>query len=204
MKFITILDELANESTSLKHKLDSIPPKNKKTDKAIIESLTKLAFILYVIEDMKNAVLVTDKLATISFGNDYDYWTWIEYAVSLRAELAEIDGQFNKINNSVEIIKNALNAGEGLHKKIRNNVHSRFMSGENVELDESVISGENKNITDVFDLRLVYLMKLVKIKILGGSNEYPVQRAVENIRSDVHEMKLLLVDGFFKNVRPFK
>ena len=206
MKFNCILDDLSSENASLKFNIDHITYGNKKTDKAIVESLTKLAYILYVLDDMKNAMVVVDKLASITFENDYDYWTWIEYAISLRAELAQLEGDSRKFNDSITKINDVLDSGEGLHKRIRNNVHNRFMAGDGIELDESVLSGKNECVTDIFDFRLIYLMKLIKVKVLGGSIEYPFQLATKNIEFDVQEMKSLLVNvvDLVKEVRPFK
>lgn len=206
MKFIKILDELSSENSEIKFNIQHISYKKKRNDKDVIESLTKIAYIFYVLDDIRNAELVSNKLASIPFENDYDYWTWIEYAISLRAELAQLDGDSKKFNNSIAKINDALDTGEGLHKKIRNNVYNRFMTGDGIELDESVLSGKNENLIDIFDFRLIFLMKLIKVKVLGGSVEYPFQLAVENIDIDIKEMKTLLVDvdDIFKEIRPFK
>jgi len=206
MKFINILDDLAMDNGEIRILTENIANKNKKTDKAIIESLTKVAYILYALDDIKNAELVTDKLASIPFNNDYDYWTWIEYAICLRATISQVNGDSKKFDESIEKIREALNYGEGLQKKVRINVHARFMQGDNVEPDGLTILEKEGDLAEIFEIRLIYLMKLIKLKVLGGSTEYPVGRAIENINYNVHEIKSLIIniDDLIKNVRPFR
>lgn len=203
MKFDNIITELSEKTSSLKSKIESIPAKNLKTGKMVLESLSKLAFIQYVNDEFDDAEIISEKLSSIGFDNDYDYWTWIEFSISLRAQLALLKQDDEKYNDSVLKIKSVLDSGEGMLKKIRNNVHNRFMAGEGVELAESVASGENKDFAISFDLRLVYLMKLIKIKILGGSPEYSIDKVERDIEDNLSSMRGLLNKSSISKVKPF-
>ncbi|MDO6410122.1 DUF6707 family protein [Pantoea phytobeneficialis] len=203
MKFDNIITELSEKTSSLKSKIESIPAKNLKTGKMVLESLSKLAFIQYVNDEFDDAEIISEKLSSIGFDNDYDYWTWIEFSISLRAQLALLKQDDEKYNDSVLKIKSVLDSGEGMLKKIRNNVHNRFMAGEGVELAESVASGENKDLAISFDLRLVYLMKLIKIKVLGGSPEYSINKVERDIEDNLSSMRGLLNKSSISKVKPF-
>lgn len=204
MKYSVILNELSNENEKLKQAINNVQSKFVKTDKAILESLTRISFILYVENDLSNALLLTEKLSKISFNNDYDYWTWIEFAVALRAKISEIMSDDKRMNDSLRIISEALDYGEGLQKKIKNNVHNRFMAGEGVELDSLTTAKKNKNMHEEFNCRLIYLMKLIKLDVLGGSEEYSVEKARENIDNNVKRMLQLIQDNALDGVQPFK
>lgn len=97
-----------------------------------------------------------------------------------------------------------MNYGEGFQKKIKNNVHNRFMAGEGVELDKLVSSQENINIYEEFNHRLIYLMKLIKLEILGASDEYPVEKATENIGNNVKALQKIISSNALDGVQPFK
>lgn len=202
MKFEAIVDELKKETKDLEYWVNLIPKINLITDKKIVESLTKLAFILYIEDKVLEAKAITDKLSNIPFFNDYDYWTWIEFAISLKALIAKNEGQNQIFDESLEKINSALNHGEGLVKKVRLNVHQRFMAGEGVNIDE-LKNHNNLSLADDFDHRLIYLMKLIKIKVLGGSSEYPVSKALDEMIKNISAMKELLKDVSLNNVEPF-
>jgi hypothetical protein len=203
MKFTNIIAELCGESSSLKSKIEVIPERNLKTGKKILESLTKLAFIQYVNGEIDDAEVISEKLSSIEFDYDYDYWTWVEFAISLRAQLGLMEKDSDKYKNSVSKILNVINSGEGFIKKIRINVHERFMAGEGVELDELAVGETEGGVIASFDSRLIYLMKLVKIKVLGGSSECSLEKIERDIESNISSMRNLLSKGIINKVQPF-
>ncbi len=97
-----------------------------------------------------------------------------------------------------------MNYGEGLQKKIKNNVHNRFMAAEGIELVNFVTTQENVNIYEEFNHRLIYLMKLIKLEILGASNEYPVEKVRKNIGNNVKAMQKLISSNDLDGVQSFK
>ncbi|MGD8164529.1 DUF6707 family protein [Pantoea sp. FN0307] len=182
MNLFYMLEKLREESKGIENCLKVIPTKNIKTEKAIVESLTKLAYFLFVNDENNDVILICDELSKIEFKNDYDYWTWVEYALALRAEISEQNGNKIKQVESVRLIEDALISGEGLPKKIRGNVHKRFMDGEGVALN----SNEEE---EGLDARLIYLMRLIKLKSLGGSEKYTLVKASVNIIENKKIMK---------------
>lgn len=205
MIFLKFIDKSIEENNLLNKYIENIPLKNRETKKMELESLTKLSYILYFYGDSNNAMLILDELYKLKFENDYDYWTWIEYSIALRALISKNNMDIGGFNNCVDKILSVVNFGEGLQKTIRLKVHSRFMSGEGVELDKSYFQLNKEDVTDLFDFRLIYGMKLVKIMILGGSEKYPESLTIKNLEENIIEMKRLTNDWnvIFKKIRPF-
>lgn len=191
MNVKNILINLSSHNEKLKKMIINLPTNSTKTEKKTLETLTKLAFFAYTNDDIDTSMEICDELSKIKFNNDYDYWTWIEYSLALRAELAIKKQLVSKEQESIKKIKEALNSGEGLHKKIRLNVHDRFMNGEGVTFDEI-----GKNITPPIELsyRLIYLMKLIKIKVLGGSSFFTAEKLTLEVKNNLDRIRELLTD----------
>ncbi|QHA88933.1 DUF6707 family protein [Serratia rhizosphaerae] len=191
MNVKNILISLSSHNEKLKKMIINLPTNSTKTEKKTLETLTKVAFFAYTNDDIDTSMEICDELSKIKFNNDYEYWTWIEYSLALRAELAIKKQLVSKKQESIKKIKEALNSGEGLHKKIRLNVHDRFMSGEGVTLDEI-----EKNITPPIELsyRLIHLMKLIKIKVLGGSSLFTAEKLTLEVKNNLDRMRELLTD----------
>jgi len=204
MKCSQILRDLSKENEDLKKIISKIHSKFTVSDKGVLEGLCKISYILYIIRDVENALLITERLSLIPFNNDYDYWTWIEFAISLRAEISNQIGCNEKGRASLDIIKAALNRGEGIEKKIKINVHNRFMAGEGVVLDESITDGTRQDIYNEFNHRLIYLMKLIKLNVLGASAEYSREKALANINSNVQRMLVLVQENALDGAQPFR
>ncbi|EOC1280696.1 hypothetical protein ACI1BE_004040 [Cronobacter turicensis] len=200
MSLKNILSELSEESVAIKNAISLLPSKSIKTDKAIVETLTKLACFFFIDEKEQEAMAVCDQLANIKFNNDYDYWTWVEYALCLRIELSSRLGDPEKKKISINIIKQALDSGEGLVKKIRNQVHERFMNGEEFGIDEV----ESKDSDAEFEARMIYLMKLLKAKAFGGSEFFNPHFVDAEIKNILKILQAMLIDADKNQLVPFK
>lgn len=204
MKCSQILRDLSKENEDLKKIISNIHSRFTVSDKGVLEGLCKVSYILYIIRDVENSLLITERLSLIPFNNDYDYWTWIEFAISLRAEIYNQIGYNEKGRASLEIIKAALNSGEGIERKIKINVHNRFMAGEGVVLDESIADGTRQDIYNEFNHRLIYLMKLIKLNVLGASAEYSREKTLANINSNVQRILVLVQENALDGAQPFR
>ncbi|EKK5245875.1 DUF6707 family protein [Cronobacter sakazakii] len=200
MSLKNILSELSEESVAIKNAISLLSSKSIKTDKAIVETLTKLAYFFFIDEKEQEAMAVCDQLANIQFNNDYDYWTWVEYALCLRIELSSRLGDPEKKEISISIIKKALDSGEGLVKKIRNQVHERFMNGEEFGIDEV----ESKDSDAEFEARMIYLMKLFKAKAFGGSEFFNPNFVDAEVKNTLKILQALLIDVDKNQLAPFK
>ncbi|ELY4159834.1 hypothetical protein SMZ39_004117 [Cronobacter turicensis] len=200
MSLKNILRELSEESVAIKNAISLLPSKSIKTDKAIVETLTKLAYFFFIDEKEQETMAVCDQLANIKFNDDYDYWAWVEYALCLRIELSSRLINPEKKEISISIIKEALDSGEGLVKKIRNQVHERFMNGEEFGIDDA----ECKDSDAEFEARMIYLMKLLKAKAFGGSEFFNPHFVDAEIKNILKILQAMLIDADKNQLVPFK
>ncbi len=194
MRIKEVYDSLLSDGSGLQGYLKKIPHKNKRTEKAQVESLTKLAYVFFLKDEGELCEKIIDLLSCVPFENDYDYWTWLEFSLSLRAYL---NHSGEKGIESLDKINSALNYGDGLPKKIRLNVHARFLSGEGVVLELT----ENCSQSDEFDIRLVYLMKAIKLFILNGNLSGTDLKL--SIESNIKRLRDLLDNMDFFSTTPF-
>jgi len=188
MKLKSMLDNLSQKNEIIKNAISLLPSKSIKTDKAIVETLAKLAYYFYIDSKEQEAMIVCNQLANINFNNDYDYWTWIEYALCLRVELSSKVGDSEKEQNSVSLMKEALDSGAVIVRKIKNQVHERFMNGEGINVDEA---GNMEPDTE-FEYRMIYVMKLLKIKAFGGSEFFSSNFIDAEVTKNIQLMRSIL------------
>ncbi|NCH72933.1 DUF6707 family protein [Cronobacter dublinensis] len=200
MKLKSMLDNLSEKNEIIKNAISLLPSKSIKTDKAIVETLAKLAYYFYIDSKEQEAMIVCDQLANINFNNDYDYWTWIEYALCLRVELSSKFGDSEKQKNSVSLMKVALDSGAAIVRKIKSQVHERFMNGEGVNVDEA---GNMEPDTD-FEYRMIYVMKLLKIKAFGGSEFFNSNFVDAEVTKNIKLMQSILRAKNNNQIVPFK
>lgn len=200
MKLKSMLDNLSQKNEIIKNAISLLPSKSIKTDKAIVETLAKLAYYFYIDSKEQEAMIVCDQLANINFNNDYDYWTWIEYALCLRVELSSKVGDSEKEQNSVSLMKEALDSGAVIVRKIKSQVHERFMNGEGVNVDEA---GNMEPDTD-FEYRMIYVMKLLKIKAFGGSEFFNSNFIDAEVTKNIQLMRSILRAKNNNQIAPFK
>ncbi|ELY2739355.1 hypothetical protein SMC30_004462 [Cronobacter dublinensis] len=188
MKLKSMLDNLSEKNEIIKNAISLLPSKSIKTDKAIVETLAKVAYYFYIDSKEQEAMIVCDQLANINFNNDYDYWTWIEYALCLRVELSSKFGDSEKQKDSVSLMKVALDSGAAIVRKIKSQVNERFMNGEGVNVDEA---GNMEPDTD-FEYRMIYVMKLLKIKAFGGSEFFNSNFVDAEVTKNIKLMQSIL------------
>lgn len=193
MRFQAIFDKLVSDDDFICELLLKIPKRNKRTEKSIAESITKLAYICYLLGNESCAKKIVDLVGSVSFENDYDYWTWVEFSLSLKAYLCK-----SECSDSIKVINDAVNFGEGLPKKIKLNVHNRFMEGVGVVLD---CDCNDVSPIDEFDFRLIYFMKLVKLSVLGG--KLSNNDLNSEISFNIKRMKELLSTIRLTDIEPF-
>ncbi|ALX94580.1 hypothetical protein AV650_13885 [Serratia fonticola] len=182
--------------------LGKIPAKNKKTNKAYLESLVKLAYLLSI--SGENCHSLVDVLYEVSFENDYDYWTWIEYVIALKGVVSKRKGDEDTHKQSIKLIMQAVNSGNELQIQVKNNVHKRFLKGEKLYSDKVAYYLEQGDIISENNARLLYIMDLFKLILFGDELLTPVEDVEELLISNVEKLRrFILSDGLF-NLSPFK
>ena len=75
------------------------------------------------------------------------------------------------------------------------------MSGEGVELD---LDDRKEDLFILFERKLIYLMKLLKLKAFGGSNEFTIQQVDVRIANILPDLNHLIDIGGIYSFSPFK
>ncbi|MGC6368572.1 DUF6707 family protein [Pseudomonas sp. K2I15] len=152
------LDSFSSASGQLADYLAKVPAKYSKTNKLRIESLTRLAYLLYVINEKDLAGQITEPLSRIPFENNYDYWVWIEAALVLNGTLAKEQGNTAVYEQALTRVLEALSSGNELQITVKRNTHERFIKGETLSLEKIQDAAEEKDFVTEGNQRITYLI----------------------------------------------
>lgn len=142
----------------------------KKTKKSYLENIVKMTYKLYFKDNEKYKNLLS-LLCDVDFENDYNYWTWIEYALLLKIYDNEIKGDDNSIY--IEKINYAINSGSELEVHVRQNVIERIKSSS-FEYNQNKIEDINISIEN--------LMRLLKIRFFSLNERSKIDLVISSIK----------------------
>lgn len=142
----------------------------RKTKKSYLENIVKMAYNLYFKDNEKYKNLLS-LLCEVDFENNYNYWTWIEYALLLKIYDNEMKGNINRIY--IEKINHAINSGSELEVSVRKNVIERIKLSSFED-----ISNKIKDI----DISIENLMRLLKIRFFSLNERSKVDLIISSIR----------------------
>lgn len=183
MQITEALDSLSAASGPLADRVSKVAAKYNKTQKSRIESLTRLAYLLYVINENDLAEQLTAPLSKIPFENNYDYWVWIEASLVLNGTLARARGDEPVYADALARVLAALNTGNELQVTVKRNTHERFVRGETLSLDKIQDAENEGDFATEGNQRVTYLMSLLKIQFFDKPEHYPH----EKIKADIEE-----------------
>lgn len=110
-------------------------------------------------------------LCDVDFENDYNYWTWIEYALLLKIYDNEIKGNDNSIY--IEKINYAINSGSELEIHVKKNIIER--------INLSSFEYSSNKIKDI-DISIENLIRLLKIRFFSLNEKSKVDLIISSIR----------------------
>lgn len=142
----------------------------KKTKKSYLENIVKMTYKLYFKDNEKYKNLLS-LLCDVDFENDYNYWTWIEYALLLKIYDNEIKGDDNSIY--IEKINYAINSGSELEVHVRQNVIERIKSSS---------FEYNQNKIEDIDISIENLMRLLKIRFFSLNERSKIDLVISSIK----------------------
>lgn len=142
----------------------------KKTKKSYLENIVKMTYKLYFKDNEKYKNLL-NLLCDVDFENDYNYWTWIEYALLLKIYDNEIKGDENSIY--IEKINYAINSGSELEVHVRQNVIERIKSSS---------FEYNQNKIEDIDISIENLMRLLKIRFFSLNERSKIDLVISSIK----------------------
>lgn len=194
------------KNTELHSYIEQIPAKYKKTQKAYLAALVKLSYLLYITQnDQKPQVKkVLEELSQIPFEENYDYWTWVEHAVVLQARIAREEEQQAVYEQSMQLIEDALNTGEEAVVKIKHNVQDRFVKGETLSTQTIDAAIKKNDLLMECEQRILYVMKLFKIKELGVQPPYTDEKVEQESIEYMKRINEIVEQVGIEKVEPFK
>lgn len=194
------------KQAELQSYIEQIPAKYKKTQKAYLTALVKLSYLLYINQSEQKPQIksLLDELSRIPFEENYDYWTWVEHALILQARIAREEGQQEVYDQAMHLIEEALHTGEEAVVKIKRNVQDRFVKGEtlNTQTIDAAIGQKKPSIE--CEQRILYVMKLFKIKELGAQLPYTDEKIDEESTQHMERINEIVKQIGIQKVEPFK
>ena len=200
MKLIEVFELVENHS-DLKHYVEKILKKYKKTNYSYLESLNHLAYLLYLDGQKELAKKLLDILLQIPFEGDYNSWTFVESSIVL---LAYMEKQTeNQVSIYPNLLLSPLDSGEELTRKIRRRVHQRFLNGDTLEQKlakiEQALSPESE-----MERRLLYLADLLKIHLFIDESTCEETDIQTKIEENMEILKKYIKEHEIYSLFPFK
>jgi len=194
-----VIQSLQTEDKILVDFFEKIPKKNKKTEKKFIESSVRLAYVLFFSGEQEAAKQIVARISKIPFVNSYDYWVWIEAALVLKGVIAEKEGDVSSYESSLDTVSQALKSGSEVQVSVKANVHKRFLEGQMLDISFY----EENNPVDAFEMRIEYVMSLLKMYIFGGSDSWTLKRIKDELEKVGGEIRAAIVGKGIYSFPPF-
>ncbi|MEE3664876.1 DUF6707 family protein [Brenneria sp. g21c3] len=201
---MNIQDQIDKISPSLNDHVQKIPKKNKKTEIIFLESLTRLAYSLYILKNNPLTNELLDILTKIPFNDDFDYWTWIEYALSLKSRMAREKEELTESSEAIRKIIMATETGSELEISIKRRVFQRMLNGENIFLDGLHDAIDSKDKAMEYNERILYLMEIIKIDEIKKETEKPKKQGSTEIEKQILTCKGIIDLIGIEKTMPFK
>lgn len=183
--------------------IEQIPLKHRRTEKDYLESLVILSYILYVMQN-GNFLTLVESLSKIEFFDDYDYWTWIEFASCLLAYHVRENGDFERFSNLKAKLDETLSKGKNeLVVKVKKQVHKRFLAGETLDVTDINEAHKNKNYIREINLRLLYVMKLIKLQVYSDEISIDQNKIKFELQENLNIIRDYLDVNGFEKLYPF-
>ncbi|ASY30697.1 DUF6707 family protein [Taylorella equigenitalis] len=196
------LGKFEKDSDILKY-IEQIPLKHRRTEKDYLESLVILSYILYVMQN-GNFLTIVENLSKIEFFDDYDYWTWIEFASCLLAYHVRENGDFERFSNLKAKLDETLSKGKNeLVVKVKKQVHKRFLAGETLDVTDINEAHKNKNYIREINLRLLYVMKLIKLQVYSDEISIDQNKIKFELQENLNIIRDYLDVNGFEKLYPF-
>ncbi|ATA21764.1 hypothetical protein EDC48_1153 [Gibbsiella quercinecans] len=201
---MNIKNKIEKISPSLNEFVLKTPNKNKKTTIILLESLTRLAYSLYVLKKYSLTNELLDILTEIPFNNDFDSWTWIEYALSLKSRMSREKEELAESSEAIRKIIIATETGNELEISIKHRVFQRMLKGENIFLDGLHEAIDSKDKVMEYNERILYLMEIIKIDEIKKEIEKSNKQGNTEIEKQISACKDIINLIGIEKTMPFK
>ena len=200
MKLSEIVEQL-EKHPDLHLYLDKILKKNKKTQASYLESLNRLAYLLYLDGQEEMTKELLDRIIQVPFEGNYNTWTFVASSLVLLAYL-EREAE-NKVFDYKKILLSPLEQGEESTQKIRRRVHQKFLNGDS--LDQKFAKIEHSlSLESEMERRLLYLTDLLKIHLFIAESSCEEIVIQEKINENLEILKKYIKEHGIYSLFPFK
>ena len=193
--------ELVENNPDLHPYLDKILKKNKKTQVSYLESLNRLAYLLYLDGQEEMAKELLDSIIQVPFDGNYNIWTFVDSSLVLLAYL-EREAE-NKVFDYKKLLLSPLEQGEESTQNIRRRVHQKFLNGDS--LDQKFAKIEQASSTESeMERRLLYLTDLLKIYLFITESTCEKTDIQAKIEENTEILKKYIKEHEIYSLFPFK
>ena len=193
--------ELVENHPDLHPYLDKILKKNKKTQVSYLESLNRLAYLLYLDGQEEIAKKLLDRFIQVPFEGNYNTWTFVDSSLVLLAYM-ERETE-NKLSAYKKLLLSPLEQGEESTQNIRRRVHQRFLNGDSLEQKLAKIE-QASNPESEMERRLLYLTDLLKINLFIAESTCEELVIQEKINENLEILKKYIKEHEIYSLFPFK
>lgn len=200
MKLTDLFERLENHS-DFKPYVDKIIKKNKKTQCAYLESLTHLAYLLYLDGQEELSRKLLEIMIQVSFEGDYESWTFIDSSLVLLAYMER--NTEDLLSNYKNILLSPINQGDELTKKVKKRVHQRFLNGDTLNQKLAKIE-EASSMQSELEYRLLYLTDLLKLYLFIVESPFDKKDIQAKIEENMEMLKKSIKKQGIYSFFPFK
>ena len=195
-----LIEEIENDVELVSY-LNRVPKKNKKTQASYLESLNRLAYLLYLDGQEEMAKELLDRIIQVPFEGNYNTWTFVDSSLGLLAYLEREEE--NQVFVYKKLLLSPLEQGEESTQKIRRRVHQRFLNGDSLEQKlakiEQALSPESE-----MERRLLYLTDLLKIQLFIDESTCEEIDIKAKIEENMEILKKYIKEHEIYSLFPFK
>ena len=195
-----LIEEIEND-VDLASYISLIPKKNKKTQAVYLESLNRLAYLLYLDGQEEMAKELLDRIIQIPFEGNFNTWTFIDSSLVLLVYL-EREAE-NQVLVYKKLLLSPLEQGEESTQKIRRRVHQRFLNGDSLEQKLAKIEQASSPESEM-ERRLLYLTDLLKIHLFIAESTCEETDIQTKIEENMEILKKYIKEHEIYSLFPFK
>ena len=195
-----LIEEIENDLELVSY-LNRFPKKNKKTQASYLESLNRLAYLLYLDGQEEMAKELLESVIQVPFEGNYNTWTFVDSSLVLLAYLErEVE---NQVIVYKKLLLSPLEQGEESTQKIRRRVHQRFLNGDSLEQKLAKIEQAPSPESEM-ERRLVYLTDLLKIHLFIAESTCEETDIQAKIEENMEILKKYIKEHEIDSLFPFK
>lgn len=198
---LTDLFERVENHPDFKSYVDKIIKKNKKTHCAYLESLTHLAYLLYLNGQEELSRKLLEIMIQVPFEGDYESWTYIDSSLVLLAYMER--NTEDLLSNYKNILLSPLNQGDELTKKVKKKVHQRFLNGDTLNQKLAKIE-QSSSMQSGLEYRLLYLTDLLKLYLFIAESPFDKTDVQAKIEENMEMLKKSIKKQGIYSFFPFK